>query len=95
MNNNTGWLCPRCQKVHSPYSTTCDCKPQAITSGSTDTLKVFKPQYPTSIIGTYCEKCRQIVCACKDEVSDLSAIQAMQLLREQAENRENDTKTTI
>ena len=23
----TGWICPRCNKVHSPYSLLCDCKP--------------------------------------------------------------------
>jgi hypothetical protein len=22
---NYGWICPRCTKVHSPNSTTCDC----------------------------------------------------------------------
>lgn len=26
----TGWICPRCQKVHSPFSTTCDCMPTTI-----------------------------------------------------------------
>ncbi len=26
-----GWICPRCGKVHSPYSTHCDCTPPVIT----------------------------------------------------------------
>lgn len=26
-----GWVCPRCGKVHSPFSTNCDCPPQVIT----------------------------------------------------------------
>lgn len=67
MKNNTGWLCPRCQKVHSPYSTTCDCVPQTITSGSSNTLKGFKPQYPSSIIGTFCDKCCQVICKCTNK----------------------------
>ena len=24
-----GWICPRCGKVHSPYSTNCDCPPES------------------------------------------------------------------
>jgi len=27
-----GWICPRCQKVHSWLSMTCDCEPKTITS---------------------------------------------------------------
>jgi hypothetical protein len=23
---STGWICPRCQKVHAPQVLTCDCK---------------------------------------------------------------------
>lgn len=30
----TGWVCPRCQKVHSPYYTFCDCQPKPFTSSS-------------------------------------------------------------
>ena len=26
------WICPRCQKVHSWLSMTCDCEPKTITS---------------------------------------------------------------
>lgn len=72
--NNTGWLCPRCQKVHSPYSTTCDCKPQTVTSGNTNIVLVnTNPSFGgnplqhsnQTRIGTYCEKCRQVVCTCK------------------------------
>lgn len=29
-----GWECPRCHKIHSPYSTTCDCH-IGLTSSST------------------------------------------------------------
>ncbi len=28
-----GWICPRCGKVHSPYTTGCDCYPKPVTSG--------------------------------------------------------------
>ena len=24
----TGWICPRCGKVHSPFSMQCDCQPE-------------------------------------------------------------------
>ena len=35
-----GWICPRCQKVHSPFSLICDCPPHYIVStGSTTELK--------------------------------------------------------
>jgi DNA-directed RNA polymerase subunit RPC12/RpoP len=37
MNQNNilyGWICPRCGKVHSPYSTQCDCPPSSIISNS-------------------------------------------------------------
>lgn len=23
----TGWVCPRCEKVHAPFVTACDCDP--------------------------------------------------------------------
>ena len=26
-----GWECPRCHKIHSPFSLTCDCAPDFIT----------------------------------------------------------------
>lgn len=39
-NTNYGWTCPRCMKVHSPYSTQCDCPPPTFTSsGLTVTFK--------------------------------------------------------
>jgi hypothetical protein len=28
----SGWICPRCQKVHSWLSMSCDCEPNTITS---------------------------------------------------------------
>jgi len=28
----TGWICPRCAKVHSPFSLTCDCPAQTVSS---------------------------------------------------------------
>ena len=28
----SGWICPRCQKVHSWLSMTCDCEPKTVTS---------------------------------------------------------------
>ena len=31
--NNSGWICPRCNKVNAPFRVTCDCMP-------TDPLKV-------------------------------------------------------
>ena len=34
---NNGWICPRCQKVHSWLSMTCDCPPNTITRTSYDT----------------------------------------------------------
>jgi hypothetical protein len=29
-----GWICPRCQVVHSPYKYSCDCLPPSITTDS-------------------------------------------------------------
>ena len=28
----SAWICPRCQKIHSWLSMTCDCEPKTITS---------------------------------------------------------------
>ena len=33
-----GWACPRCGKIHSPYSVTCDCPPPTITTSGSTTL---------------------------------------------------------
>lgn len=33
-----GWICPRCQKVHSWFDMTCDCPPNTITRTSYDTI---------------------------------------------------------
>ena len=30
-NNSDGWICPRCGKVHSYLSLTCDCNPTTLT----------------------------------------------------------------
>lgn len=35
-----GWICPRCQKVHSWLSMTCDCPPNVITASTT---KIIDP----------------------------------------------------
>jgi len=32
----SGWICPRCQKVHSWLSMTCDCEPKTITRTTYD-----------------------------------------------------------
>lgn len=48
-----GWTCPRCMKVHSPYSAQCDCPATYYTLASS-----------TQFIGTFCNKCRNIVCDC-------------------------------
>ena len=32
-----GWICPRCQKVHSPFDLTCDCPPPYIVSTGSST----------------------------------------------------------
>lgn len=28
--SNTGWICPRCQKVHAPFVQTCNCAPSPV-----------------------------------------------------------------
>lgn len=30
-SNLVGWECPRCHKIHSPFSTECDCVPLTTT----------------------------------------------------------------
>ena len=37
----TGWICPRCGKVHSPYSIQCDCPPHSVTFTGTSTGECF------------------------------------------------------
>ena len=32
----TGWVCPRCQIVHGPFTSSCGCPPSTITRSSTD-----------------------------------------------------------
>ena len=36
-----GWECPRCFKIHSPFSVTCDCPPRTFTSGGSTTLPLI------------------------------------------------------
>ena len=36
-NHLQGWECPRCKKIHSPYSLECDCFPQVNTFTCTGT----------------------------------------------------------
>lgn len=35
-----GWICPRCQKVHSWLSMTCDCPPNVITASTIESKEV-------------------------------------------------------
>jgi hypothetical protein len=40
-----GWICPRCGKVHSPFSTKCDCPPNfRVWTGTTTDLSNPSPQ---------------------------------------------------
>lgn len=44
MSNFIGWECPRCFKIHSPFSQTCDCPPRTYTTaGSATTFVDLKP----------------------------------------------------
>ena len=35
----SGWICPRCQKVHSWMIQSCDCYPSVITASTTEPIK--------------------------------------------------------
>ena len=37
--SNTGWICPRCQKVHAPFVPGCDCK-------HVDNIGTPRPRFP-------------------------------------------------
>lgn len=37
MFGNTGWICPRCGKVHAPFVPSCDCNESVSTTGTTGT----------------------------------------------------------
>jgi hypothetical protein len=39
-----GWECPRCGKIHSPYSLSCDCYPKATTKSTTTGTYFTVPQ---------------------------------------------------
>lgn len=46
------WICPRCQKVHSDLSMTCDCPPPTYTGSSTGiictcAINLFCPVHPS------------------------------------------------
>ena len=44
MSNLFGWECPRCFKIHSPFSVTCDCPPRTFTSSGSSSLPItFHP----------------------------------------------------
>lgn len=60
LHATTGWACPRCGKVHSPYSVVCDCPPPSYTMSGTTM------DFGNLTIGTYCNKCRNVVCNCAE-----------------------------
>lgn len=35
----SGWICPRCQKVHNWMVQSCDCSPNVITASTTEPIK--------------------------------------------------------
>jgi len=43
-----GWECPRCFKIHSPFSLTCDCPPRTFTSGGNTNTFTFYPVTQTN-----------------------------------------------
>jgi hypothetical protein len=58
---NNGWICPRCQKVHSWLSMTCDCPPNVITASTIESKEV------TEIKGeNNCNNCKWGKCLTKD-----------------------------
>lgn len=42
-----GWECPRCHKIHSPFSTVCDCPAATFTSASS-TVQFSFPTHPAT-----------------------------------------------
>lgn len=50
----SGWICPRCQKVHSWMVQSCDCYPSVITASTTEPIKEL-----AEIIGeASCNNCK-------------------------------------
>lgn len=41
-NKHIGWECPRCHKIHSPYSMTCDCLPIGINQNTIYEAPIYK-----------------------------------------------------
>lgn len=41
MANLQGWECPRCGKIHSPYSLMCDCPPRTFTASAISGTPIF------------------------------------------------------
>ncbi len=41
-----GWECPRCNKIHSPYSLTCNCPPRYELVSASSTEGIIYPPIP-------------------------------------------------
>jgi len=74
MTNNIGWECPRCFKIHSPFSLTCDCPPLTFTSASShNTMPIINFHLPTTGFGDH----------------KLASVEAMEQMKKLSERNKN------
>lgn len=66
----SGWICPRCQKVHSWMVQHCDCLPNVITASTTEPKEVAVNKVCINRDGRLCSNANSDYLRCPGECSE-------------------------
>jgi len=66
----SGWICPRCQKVHNWMVQSCDCYPSVITASTTEPKEVAENKVCIHRDGRLCSNANSDYLRCPGECSE-------------------------